>query len=57
MFVVIDAPIQPKKNKSLEVNKMKSAISKQVNKAFEQELREKALEGKTNLIRKKKKED
>ncbi|XP_050472397.1 uncharacterized protein LOC126864762 [Bombus huntii] len=47
-----NAPIQPKKRKFEETHKLKQIITKTVNKAMEDELREKALEGKRLLTRK-----
>lgn len=52
IFLFIDAPIQPKKKKFEETHKLKQIITKTVNKAMEDELREKALEGKRSLTRK-----
>ncbi|XP_034182250.1 uncharacterized protein LOC117605252 [Osmia lignaria lignaria] len=47
-----NAPIQPKKKKFEEAHKLKQMISKTVNRAMENELREKALGGKMSLVRK-----
>ncbi|XP_043578919.1 uncharacterized protein LOC122566150 [Bombus pyrosoma] len=47
-----NAPIQPKKKKFEETHKLKQMITKTVNKAMEDELRAKALEGKISLTRK-----
>ncbi|XP_012151031.1 uncharacterized protein LOC100884084 isoform X1 [Megachile rotundata] len=47
-----NAPIQPKKKKFEESHKLKQMISKTVNRAMENELREKALDGKQSLRRK-----
>lgn len=47
-----NAPIQPKKKKFEETHKLKQMITKTVNKAMEDELREKALEGKKSLTKK-----
>lgn len=46
-----NAPIQPKKKKIEEAQKLKQMISKTVNKAMEDDLREKALEGKKSLTK------
>lgn len=48
-----NAPIQPKKKKLEETHKLKQMITRTVNKAMEDELREKALEGKKSLTKKK----
>ncbi|KAK1134018.1 hypothetical protein K0M31_011803 [Melipona bicolor] len=48
-----NAPIQHKKSKFEEIHKLKQMITKTVNKAMENELREKALEGKMSLTKKK----
>lgn len=50
-----NAPIKPKNAKFKEVNKLKKIITKTVNNAIEDELREKALEGKKSLTRNNKK--
>ncbi|XP_014615242.1 PREDICTED: uncharacterized protein LOC106793110 [Polistes canadensis] len=50
-----NAPIQPKNAKVKEAQKLKKIISKTVNNAIEDELREKALEGKKSLRAKDKK--
>ncbi|XP_076627260.1 uncharacterized protein LOC143344760 [Colletes latitarsis] len=47
-----NAPIQPKKKKFEDAHKLKQMITRTVNKAMEDELREKALEGKKSLTRK-----
>ncbi|KAK9295574.1 hypothetical protein QLX08_010137 [Tetragonisca angustula] len=47
-----NAPIQPKKRKFEETHKLKQMITKTVNKAMENKLREKALEGKMSLTKK-----
>lgn len=47
-----NAPIQPKKKKLEETHKLKQMITRTVNKAMEDELREKALEGKKSLTKK-----
>lgn len=47
-----NAPIQPKKKKFEESHKLRQMITRTVNKAMEDELREKALEGKKSLTRK-----
>ncbi|XP_029037253.1 uncharacterized protein LOC114873261 [Osmia bicornis bicornis] len=47
-----NAPIQPKKKKFEEAHKLKQMISKTVNRAMENELREKALGGKMSLVKK-----
>ncbi|XP_011189356.1 uncharacterized protein LOC105216517 [Zeugodacus cucurbitae] len=44
-----NAPIQPKKAKFNEQQKIKNAISKTVNKSVENELRSRAVEGKIKL--------
>lgn len=51
-----NAPIQPKKTKLQEAQKMKKIISKSVNTAMENELRERAMDGKMSLTNKKKSE-
>lgn len=38
-----DRPIKPKKNKNLEAAKIQQAISKNVNKSIEEELRSRAI--------------
>lgn len=48
-----DAPVQPKKTKLQETQKLKKMISKAVNSTIEDELRERALEGKKTLAKKK----
>ncbi|CAK9812476.1 hypothetical protein ANTQUA_LOCUS7281 [Anthophora quadrimaculata] len=47
-----NAPIQPKKKKFEESHKLKQMITKTVNKAMEDELRQKALDGKMSLTKK-----
>ncbi|XP_076674153.1 uncharacterized protein LOC143372112 [Andrena cerasifolii] len=47
-----NAPIQPKKRKFEETHKLKQMITRNVNKAMENELREKALGGKKSLTNK-----
>lgn len=47
-----NAPIQPKKAKFEDAHKLKKMISKNVNRAMENELRQKAMDGKTSLTRK-----
>lgn len=47
-----NAPIQPKKKKVEDAHKLKQMITRTVNKAMEEELREKALDGKKSLTRK-----
>ncbi|XP_053987981.1 uncharacterized protein LOC128891781 [Hylaeus anthracinus] len=47
-----NAPIQPKKKKVEDAHKLKQMITRTVNKAMEEELREKALGGKKSLTRK-----
>ncbi|KOC70890.1 hypothetical protein WH47_02156 [Habropoda laboriosa] len=47
-----NAPIQPKKMKFEESHKLKQMITKTVNKAMENELRQKALDGKMSLTKK-----
>jgi len=44
--------VQPKKTKLQEVQKLKKMISKAVNSTIEDELRERALEGKKTLVKK-----
>ncbi|XP_073967749.1 uncharacterized protein [Bombus fervidus] len=46
-----NAPIQPKKKKFEETHKLKQMITKSVNKAVEDELRERVLEGKRSLTK------
>lgn len=52
MFDFLDAPIQPKKTKFQEAHQLKKMISKTVNDAMEDELRERALDGKKSLTKK-----
>ncbi|XP_076654573.1 uncharacterized protein LOC143359987 [Halictus rubicundus] len=47
-----NAPIQPKKKKVEDAHKLKQMITRTVNKAMEDELREKALDGKKSLTKK-----
>ncbi|KAL6258783.1 uncharacterized protein LOC105434113 [Pogonomyrmex barbatus] len=47
-----NAPVQPKKTKLQEAQKLKKIMSKTVNIAVEDELREKALEGRKTLTKK-----
>ncbi|XP_076755805.1 uncharacterized protein LOC143426313 [Xylocopa sonorina] len=47
-----NAPIQPKKKKFEETHKLKQMITRTVNRAMENELREKALDGKKSLTKK-----
>nr|XP_012235669.1 PREDICTED: uncharacterized protein LOC105679917 [Linepithema humile] len=47
-----NAPVQPKKTRSQETQKLKKMIAKTVNNAMENELREKALEGRKTLTKK-----
>ncbi|CAL7947653.1 unnamed protein product [Xylocopa violacea] len=47
-----NAPIQPKKKKFEEAHKLKQMITRTVNRAMENELREKALDGKKSLTKK-----
>ncbi|XP_025993727.1 uncharacterized protein LOC105201085 isoform X1 [Solenopsis invicta] len=47
-----NAPVQPKKAKLQEAQKLKKIISKTVNAAAEDDLRERALEGKKTLTKK-----
>lgn len=51
-FWLIDAPVQPKKAKLQEAHKLKKMITKTVNNAMEDELRDRALEGKKSLTKK-----
>ncbi|XP_057322319.1 uncharacterized protein LOC130665761 [Microplitis mediator] len=48
-----NAPIKAKKAKIVEAHKLKQMITKTVNKAAETELRERALDGKMGLTKKK----
>lgn len=45
----LDAPIQAKKQKFAEAQKLKQLVSKNVNKSMEAELRTRAKEGQINL--------
>ncbi|XP_032686396.1 uncharacterized protein LOC116851250 [Odontomachus brunneus] len=47
-----NAPVQPKKIKLQEAYKLKKMVTKTVNDAMEDELRERALEGKKSLTKK-----
>ncbi|XP_011700714.1 PREDICTED: uncharacterized protein LOC105457623 [Wasmannia auropunctata] len=47
-----NAPVQPKKAKLQETQKLKKMISKTVNTAAEDDLRERALEGRKTLTKK-----
>ncbi|XP_029165317.1 uncharacterized protein LOC114936313 [Nylanderia fulva] len=47
-----NAPVQPKKTKLQETQKLKKMISKTVNKTIEDELREAAMNGKKTLAKK-----
>ncbi|XP_014474063.1 PREDICTED: uncharacterized protein LOC106744117 [Dinoponera quadriceps] len=47
-----NAPVQPKKAKLQETAKLKKMITKAVNNDMEDELRERALEGKKSLTKK-----
>ncbi|KAH0954703.1 hypothetical protein HN011_006850 [Eciton burchellii] len=47
-----NAPIQPKKSKFQETQKLKKMITKTVNNVAEDELRERALEGRKTLTKK-----
>lgn len=47
-----DAPVQPKKTKLQETQKLKKMISKTVNTAVEDELRGRALDGRKTLAKK-----
>lgn len=47
-----DAPVQPKKAKLQEAQKLKKMISKTLNTAMENDIRERALEGKKTLTKK-----
>lgn len=51
-YFLKDAPVQPKKVKLQEVQKLKKMISRTVNTAVEDEIREKALGGKKTLTKK-----
>lgn len=48
-FVQLDAPIQAKKAKFAEQQKLKQLVSKNVNRNVEQEIRQRASEGHLNL--------
>lgn len=48
-FLHIDAPIQAKKTKFAEAQKLKSLVTKNVNKSVEKEIRSRAKEGQINL--------
>ncbi|XP_011306285.1 uncharacterized protein [Fopius arisanus] len=47
-----NAPIKPKKAKFEETHKLKQMITRTVNRAMENELRDKALDGKKSLTKK-----
>jgi len=47
-----NAPVQPKKAKLQEAQKLKKMISKTLNTAMEDDIRERALEGKKTLTKK-----
>ncbi|EZA49319.1 hypothetical protein DMN91_000233 [Ooceraea biroi] len=47
-----NAPVQPKKTKFQETQKLKKMITKTVNTVVEDELRERALEGRKTLTKK-----
>ncbi|KAM0725121.1 hypothetical protein ACS0PU_008607 [Formica fusca] len=47
-----NAPVQPKKTRLQEAQKLKKIISKAVNTTIEDELREKAMEGRKTLAKK-----
>lgn len=47
-----DAPVQPKKAKLQETQKLKKIISKAVNNTIEDELREAAMDGRKTLAKK-----
>jgi len=47
-----NAPVRPKKAKLEEAHKLKKIITRTVNKAMEEELRDKALNGKKSLTKK-----
>lgn len=46
---ITGAPIQPKKHKFAEQQKLKQIVSKSVNKSVEEEMRKRAKEGQINL--------
>lgn len=46
IILFLDCPIKPKKQKNSEVNKFKKMITKTVNKAVEEEIRNRALPSK-----------
>ncbi|KAJ8981689.1 hypothetical protein NQ317_003410 [Molorchus minor] len=50
-LVFLDRPIQPKKDKLEKIQKIKQIISKTVNKAVEEEIRNRAKSGQTNFSR------
>lgn len=52
IILFVDAPIQPKKKKFEETHKLRQVITRTVNKAMEDELRKKALDGKKSLTKK-----
>lgn len=47
--ITTGAPIQPKKHKFAEQQKLKQIVSKSVNKSVEEEMRKRAKEGQINL--------
>jgi len=51
-YFLKDAPVQPKKAKLQEAQKLKKIISKTVNTAVEDDLRERVLEGRKTLTKK-----
>ena len=51
-YFLEDAPVQPKKTKLQEAQKLKKMISRTVNTVVEDEIREKALEGRKTLTKK-----
>lgn len=51
-LIFVDAPVQPKKAKFQEAHKLKKMITRTVNSAVENELRERALDGKKSLTKK-----
>lgn len=50
----LDKPVAPKKEKQQEAQKLKKVITKTMNKAIEEDIRAKALDGKKTLLSKKK---
>lgn len=51
-FLLKDAPVKAKKVKNQEVHKLKKMITRSLNNAMEDELRESVLEGKKSLTKK-----